>query len=152
MAVAALGDEALVMAMIEAQPHLDVGKIRSVKHSYWNAFKHLSDRKVSPREDEALLSKFTDAANDAPLFAGWWDYMSIQRKLPIAAQVFQVWWITLNTPQFAKLLDKPGGAISITFPDLAQQPRDEQKRRLRRAIEKWRKNRELLAHPVTEID
>ena len=37
------------------------------------------------------------------------------------------------------------------FPDIRQQPRAEQKRRLRRSIEKYRKDRKLLADPATEI-
>jgi hypothetical protein len=38
----------------------------------------------------------------------------------------------------------------MVFPNIRQQPRVEQKRRLRRTIEKYRENRKLLADPATE--
>ena len=39
------------------------------------------------------------------LFVGWWDYMTLQKRLPVAAQVFQVWWYALNEERLS--LDAP---------------------------------------------
>ena len=153
MAVAQLRDETLIMSMIEAQPHLDRKKLRKIKHQYWNAFKHLTDREGLAREDDELLSQFSDTANDAALFVGWWDYMSIRKQLPIPAQVFQIWWLAINAQEYGLEKSMNGReAILATFPDIRQQPREEQKRRLRRAIERARKNPKVLAHPATETD
>ena len=74
--------------------------------------------------------------------------MKVQKRLPVGAQVFQVWWYALNEEKLSP--DADVGKIRAAFPDIRQQPRDEQKRRLRRAIEKYRKDRALLAHPATE--
>ena len=41
--------------------------------------------------------------------------------------------------------------VRTAFRDIRQQPRAEQKRRLRRSIEKYRKDRKLLADPATEV-
>jgi hypothetical protein len=48
------------------------------------------------REDEELLKGFDDRQNNIALFIGWWDYLSLLKKLPVAAQVFQAWWFSLN--------------------------------------------------------
>ena len=47
--------------------------------------------------------------------------------------------------------DADMGVVRTAFPDIRQQPRAEQKRRLRRSIEKYRKDRKLLADPATEV-
>ena len=68
---------------------------------------------------------------------------------PVAAQAFQVWWYALNEEKLSP--DADLGVMRTAFPDARQQPRAEQKPRLRRVIEKYRKNRELLADPATEV-
>jgi hypothetical protein len=70
--------------------------IRRKRNQYWDAFKHFFDLKGLPREDEELLAQFNDINNDVAMFIGWWDYMTVQKRLPVAAQVFQVWWYALN--------------------------------------------------------
>ena len=74
--------------------------------------------------------------------------MTVQKRLPVAAQVFQVWWYALNEERLSP--DADIGVVRTAFPNISQQPRVEQKRRLRRAIEKYRKDRALLADPATE--
>jgi hypothetical protein len=76
--------------------------------------------------------------------------MALQKKLPISAQVFQLWWYALNEKKLAADADLDG--IRTAFPDLTRQDRAEQKRRLRRSVEKYRKDRRLLADPATEKD
>ena len=102
-----------------------------------------------PREDEELLAQFSDINNDVALFIGWWDYMTVQKRLPVAAQVFQVWWYALNEETLSP--DADLAVVRTAFRDIRQQPRAEQKRRLRRSMEKYRKDRKLLADPATEV-
>jgi bifunctional non-homologous end joining protein LigD len=142
------GEEPLAMHILSTQPRMDRWAVRKLRNQYWNAFKHVSDRSGLPREDEELLGRFNDTVNDAALFVGWWDYMALQKRLPVSAQVFQVWWYAIYEEKLSPEADL--WVIRTAFPDIRQQPRVQQKRRLRRMIEKWRKNRELLAHPATE--
>jgi hypothetical protein len=142
------GEEPFAMHILETQPDMDRRAIRKLRNQYWNAFKHFSDRKGFAREDEDLLSRFDDTKNDTALFVGWWDYMTLQKRLPVSVQVFQVWWYALNEERLSP--DADLSVVRTAFPDIRQQPRAEQKRRLRRTIEKYNKNRELLADPATE--
>lgn len=134
--------------MLETVPDLDMRKLRNLQRQYWNAFKHMSSRDGKPRDDEDILSSFNDTANDAALFVGWWDYHAVTGRLPIPVQVFQVWWFALNEEKLAP--DADVETIRRTFPDLAACSRPEQKRRLRRIVEKYRDSPELLKDPRTE--
>jgi hypothetical protein len=68
--------------------------------------------------------------------------------MPVAAQVFQVWWYALNEDKVSE--DADFSVFRTAFPDIVQQDRAEQKRRLRRKIEKYRNDKKLLADPATE--
>jgi hypothetical protein len=142
------GEETFATHFLETQPNMDRIKIRVLRNRYWNAFKHFFDLKGIPREDEKLLQRFDDTQNDAALFIGWFDYAVFQKKLPIAAQVFQVWWYALNEEKLTS--DADFATIRARFPDIRRQDRAEQKRRLRRSIEKYREDRTFLADPRTE--
>ena len=144
----AQGEEPFAMHILQTQPDIDRKAIRNLKKQYWNAFKHFSDQKGLAREDEDLLSHFDDTKNDAALFVGWWDYMTVQKRLPAVAQVFQVWWYALNEEKLSP--DADLGVMRTAFPDVRHRPRVEQKRQLRRAIEKYRTDCGLLADPATE--
>lgn len=144
----AQNQEVFANHILKNQPNTDRKGIRGARNQYWNAFKHFSDRKSLARDDEELLDSFDDRQNDTALFIGWWDYMLLRRKLPVPAQVFQAWWYSLNEDKI-----EPGADLSafrLAFPYITKVDRAEQKRRLRRAIEKWRHNKEILADPATE--
>ena len=49
--------------------------------------------------------------------------MTVQKRLPVAAQVFQVWWYALNEEKLSP--DADLGVVRIAFPDIKQQPRAE---------------------------
>ncbi len=134
--------------ILKTQPDMDRAKVRRLRNVYWNAFKHFSDRGGLPRDDEELLKDFNDTKNDAALFIGWYDYAILQKKMPVAAQVFQVWWYALNEDKVSE--DADFRVFRTAFPDIVQQGRAEQKRRLRRKIEKYRNDKKLLAAPATE--
>jgi len=106
------------------------------------------DRKKE-RDDHELMKSFSDDQNDMPLFMGWFDYVQVTKKLPISVQVFQVWWYALNEDKLIHGANRDG--IRSLFPNIGDQERSEQKRRLRRAIEKFRHRRDLLDDPRTEM-
>jgi hypothetical protein len=133
---------------LQEHPHLDLARLRGIRNQYWNAFKHLSDRGGGVRDDEPLLTKFDDTKNDSALFVGWRDYHSITGTLPAAVQVFQIWWYALNEDKLGP--DSNFDAIRRVFPRIGFAERSEQKRRLRRTVEKWQKDRVLLSDPLTE--
>ena len=68
------------------------------------------------RDDSEILARFSDKMNDAPLFIGWWYYLAVAKKLPIAAQVFQFWYYALYPQTLAAEADTTG--IFQLFPDL----------------------------------
>ncbi|WP_157195677.1 hypothetical protein [Bradyrhizobium sp. YR681] len=134
--------------MLENNPGLDIKELRTLQRRFWNAFKHMSDRGGELRDDDAILATFDDTMNDGALFVAWWDYQSVTQKLPLAVQVFQVWFYALNEEKLA-----PGTStddIRRTFPHIRSAPREEQKRRLRRVIERYRSDKEILADSRTE--
>lgn len=133
---------------LEEHPHLNVASLKRIRNQYWNAFKHLIDRQEALRDDEELLRDFNDSKNDAALFVGWRDYHAIAGAVPIEVQVFQVWWYALNEGKLSPNANFE--RIRETFPQICSVDRGEQKRRLRRTVEKWRRDPALLADPRTE--
>lgn len=145
----AQGNKVFATHILSTQPSMDRDAIRRLRNRYWNAFKHYSDRNGLPRDDEELFARFNDAVNDAFLYIGWWDYQSAaQGRLPVAAQVFQVWYYAVYEEKLA--LDADLASIRKVFPGMQRQARIEQKRRLRRSVEKYRLDKKLLANPLTE--
>lgn len=131
------------------QPDMDMRKIRGLRNQYWNAIKHFYNHTgKAARDDEHLMGDFSDAANDAVLFMGWLDYLMLVKQLPVEVQVFQAWWYATNEARMNPNADPD--PWRVLFPGIASQDRQEQKRRLRRTVEKYRKNREILADPRTE--
>ena len=94
------------------------------------------------------LTAFNDTKNDAALFVGWWDYYAVTKMLPLPVQVFQIWWYATNEGKLAPATDMV--EIRGAFPDIMSDNRDERKRRLRRTVEKYRDNKDVLADPRTE--
>ncbi len=130
-------------------PNFSPAELAQLQNQYWNAFKHFyKPNKRDVRNDDEILSNFSDKRNDVPLFIGWWDYLAVAKRLPIAAQVFQIWYYTLYPQSLASDADTTG--IFELFPELKIATRPEQKRRLRRTIEKYRDDKKLLANPATE--
>ena len=143
------GLETLSSHILTTFPDMDFAKVKRLRNQYWNAIKHFykPDNKTA-REDEELMADFSDRANDAVLFMGWLDYMQREARLPVEVQVFQVWWYATNESRMATGVD-PTPWRSI-FPDIAAQDRKEQKRRLARVVEKYRKKDTILSDPRTE--
>ncbi|MGO8390549.1 hypothetical protein ACC760_07305 [Rhizobium ruizarguesonis] len=135
--------------ILKTMPDIDYKKIKRLRNQYWNAIKHFyqQDGKTA-RDDEELMADFSDGANDCVLFMGWLDYLLLTKRLPVEAQVFQVWWYATNPKSINPAVDQtPWQSV---FPGIEMQPRQEQKRRLRRTVEKWRNNAEILRDHRTE--
>ena len=145
------GAKPFVSHILETQPDLDIKALKTVQRKYWNAFKHALERHGGDeRDDDELLSSFTDEQNDVALFIGWYDYEQATKKMPVEAQVHQLWWIALHPDK----LD-PNRANALTgvekfFPGLRRRPRAKQKRMLKKAIERARTNKKLMRDPRTD--
>lgn len=129
----------------------DTKALRKERNLYWNAIKHYTrtDRSDPNRDDDKLMASFTDQANDVVLFLGWWDYQAITKRLPVEAQVFQVWWYGINDKDMypGEMREK----VRTFFPNIMADDRAQQKRCLNRMIEKQRQNKEVLADERTEF-
>lgn len=137
---------ALIMRL---HPDLKPSAIPHLRNKFWNAMKHFYNAdKKTVREDTELLAAFSDAQNDVVLWEGWHDYMALGMPLPIEAQVLQVWYFAVNEDKLAPDVDRE--PYRKFFPNIRAAERAEQKRRLRRAVEKFRKDRVLMADPKTE--
>jgi hypothetical protein len=137
--------------ILETHPDIDMRRIRALRNQHWNAMKHFyaHDRRKE-RDDRGIMESFSDDQNDMPLFMGWFDYVQVTGRLPIAVQVFQVWWYAAHEEKLEPGVNRD--AIRSLFPSIYGQERNEQKRRLRRAIERYRDRKDLLADPRTEPD
>lgn len=136
--------------ILQTFPDVDFRGIKALRNQYWNAIKHFyrHDGKTV-RDDEALMAKFDDTANDGVLFMGWLDYLLLVKRLPVEVQVFQVWWYATNERRMNPAADPtPWRAV---FPGISADNRTEQKRRLRRVVEKYRKDKRILGDPRTEV-
>jgi hypothetical protein len=142
------GVEPLSTHMLQTYPAMDMNQLRKLQRRYWNAFKHMMMKNGEVRDDTDTLASFSDTKNGAALFVGWWDYCAVTKKLHLPAQVFQVWWYALNERRLSLGADLT--SIRQTFPNILTAERAEQKRRLRRAVERYRHERGVLSDPRTE--
>ncbi|MCT8329996.1 hypothetical protein [Albidovulum sediminis] len=126
----------------------DMTKIdfKRLRNRHWKVIKHSHDLSGKPFEVTKELDDFDDAANDAVLFAGWYDFMKCGQPIPIAAQVFQLWFFRM----YPKSLNQSKEFEYQYFSQLDSLERHEQKRRLRAAIKKESFSDELLNHPMTD--
>lgn len=130
-------------------PDLDIGEVRKRQRRYWNAFKHATHpRSNKERDDDRLLTEFTDTQNDHALFIGWYDYALAANALPIEAQAHQVWYIAL----YPEKLD-PRHSIDRyeqIFPNLRTESRIVQKRKLNDVIKSARLNSDMMNDQMTD--
>jgi DNA invertase Pin-like site-specific DNA recombinase len=144
------GTEPFSTHILATRPDLDMVKIRQIRNQFWNAFKHATTHKGEPRDDAMLLNAFSDEQNDGALFIGWHDYGQVAGRLPISAQVFQVWYQVLADAEKRMNPDVDMIGAHRVFPGLVELSRKDQKRRLTRAIEKYKDDKKLLCDAKTE--
>jgi hypothetical protein len=119
------------------------------KNGYWTAFKHATHQhSKQERDDEQVLSGFTDEQNDAALLIGWYDYAQATKQMPVEAQVHQAWYLALHPEK----LDPKHASETYQrwFPDLSAKSRSEQKRMLNQAIDTARKDEEIMGDSGTD--
>jgi hypothetical protein len=134
--------------ILETNPDMKVSELTRLRSKHWNAFKHLYGRdQKTLRDDDDIIAGFEDRHNDALFFTAWGDYGAVRGGLPIAAQVFQVWWFATNESSLSPEADR---SFRKLFPGISSQSRKEQKRRLRRAVEKYRNDTKIILDPRTE--
>jgi hypothetical protein len=124
------GTEPFSTHILAARSDLDIVKIKHIRNQYWNAFKHATTHKGEPRDDAVLLNSFSDEQNDGALFTGWYDYAQVAGRLPISAQVFQVWYQVLADAEKRMNPDVDMIGAHRVFPGLVELSRKDQKRRL----------------------
>lgn len=143
------GVKPIVTHLLALNPELNVKEMVKLRNQYWNCFKHYYKPDQSTvRDDEELFATFSDTANDAALYLGWQDYANVAGKMPIEAQVFHIWWCAIYIEKLVPGTDLE--SVMRVFPDIGKNERQEQKRRLRRAVEKYRKDKAVMADPRTE--
>jgi len=143
------GREPFATSIRQNRPDLDEMAIRRIRNQYWNAFKHLYSRKKGIlRNDVELLARFSDVQNDGALFIGWTDYMTLRRKMPVSAQVFDAWYCAIYEEKLHPTIDLC--AVRRVFPGIRAQERADQKRRLKLMVEEWEHREDILRDPSTE--
>lgn len=142
------GGSAFVDHAMEVDPELDERSVARLRNKYWNAFKHAKTRSGLERADDVLLEGFSDEQNDHSLLVGWLDLGEAMGCMPIEAQVFQVWYFALYPEKLAPEFNPE--AILGLFPDLKTRDRGSRKRELRRVIDVWRKNAEVMNDSKTD--
>ena len=129
-------------------PDLDVKELRRLQRKFWNAFKHATIRDGKERDDRKLLERFNDLQNDHTLFVAWYDYMLGVKSMPVEAQVFQAWYFALYPEKLNPSMD--AAQYENIFPDLHRQSRRAQKKVLKKAIAKARRDKAIMRDPRTD--
>ena len=109
-----------------------------------NFFKH------ADRDPNAILNDFRDDECDHVLLMPCYDIVELEKKSPIEAQVFLVWYAALYP---SKILDGTDWKMAAEekFPKLSELPRHEQKRRAVDMLNEALNHAELMAHPETDM-
>lgn len=141
--------EVLSALIRKLNPDMKPSKVTFLRNQFWNAMKHFySHDKKTVRADAELLGAFSDAANDTVLWEGWYDYLALTGRLPLEAQVLQVWYFAMYEDKLAPDVDRQ--VYRQMFPSIRKASRADQKRMLKRACEKYRNDREIMSDKKTE--
>jgi len=145
--VRSVGEEPWSFYIEKSNPQLTRREIRATFSAFDRHFKHATTHKENAELETANhLSQFHDRLNGYALWAAWYDYMLAAKKLPIPAQVFQIWWAEKTVE---------GHGLHMPFEEfrgLRDFEPEEQKRRLRLITEKALLDEELRQFPGTDLD
>ncbi|MES9898765.1 MAG: hypothetical protein ABW148_07060 [Sedimenticola sp.] len=120
-------------------------KFDYINSPYRNFFKH------SDRDPNSVLEGFNDEKNDSIIFLGVEDYIRLRKTSPIELQVYQLWYLALNTDKVAHdALAEILETLEAVFPDIKSIGRAEQKRLGLELIEQYKNDEELNAHAKVE--
>lgn len=127
-------------------PGISERELRRLRNRHWTVIKHSHNLGGVPFDVEDELSDFDDSQNDAILFVAWYDFMSCGRPIPVAAQVFQLWFFRV----YPDSLDPEKPFDFPLFDGLHELQRSEQKRLLNLAITNASAMSEVASHPMTD--
>jgi len=139
----ALSSTASIMNDLAENAERSISNIRSLANQYCRAFKHNDP----DRNDEELLTRFSDQQNDFLLFIAWSDYRQLTGRMPVEAQALYSWVEAMYPNKMA--IERSFDHIP-SLCGLAELGRSEQKTRLRATVELARASSELRTHPETE--
>ncbi|MCA3351453.1 MAG: hypothetical protein INF97_12725 [Roseomonas sp.] len=142
------GAEPFETHVLATFPEMNKGKLAVLRKKHWNALKHATTHNGKDRNDAELLGTFSDETNDHHLFIGWYDFANAGGRLPIEAQAFQAWYFAKHPDKLSDGFD-PANFTSL-FPGLTQVDRSQQKARLRRVIQRYRRHRDIMADSKTD--
>ena len=143
------GGQPFTSVVLKLQPDLDIKTLRKAQRQFWTAFKHATHQHGgTERDDDKLLSRFTDEQNDIALFIGWWDYAWTTGTMPVEALVHHFWYLALHPD---KLGPRPSDQLyEEIFAALPTKSRADQKRMLNEVIEIMRASSNVMSDPFTE--
>jgi hypothetical protein len=142
------GAEPFTSHILKTQPDLDIIELRKLQCQYWTAFKHATHRHSGKeREDDELLSRFSDEQNDTALFIGWYDYALATKIMPVEAQVQQGYIALHPTKLDPRQSSEP---YEDLFPGLRDKTRAEQKGMLNERIERARADGNIMSDRRTD--
>jgi hypothetical protein len=143
------GGQPFTSHVLKTWPDLDMPSLRRSHRKYWTAFKHATHQhSKQERNDEKVLSDFTDEQNDEALLIGWYDYAQATNKMPVEAQLHQAWYIALHPEKLdLKHASKP---YQQWFPNLRAKSRSRQKRMLNQAILRASKDKKIMSDLRTD--
>ena len=146
-----LSGVALLTDFAQLAPDTDIAKLKRLQRQYWNAFKHATEQwNDKERDDEDILKRFTDEQNDIALVIGWYDYHRATGKMPIEAQVQQLWFFALHPEKHVDPETARKSALAFPPDLLRSKSRAEQKKLMNVWIKRERLNKATMSHPATE--
>jgi hypothetical protein len=125
-----------------ANPSLTKMDYYAAANLYRNAFKHCD------RKDESVTGQFDDQANAHLLFICWFTYANLCGKLPVEAQIFQVWYFNVESHRTSNT-----NIVELSvelFGDLKAVDQSERKSRLQKIVADYLGDEELANDPRTE--
>ena len=113
---------------------------------YRNFFKH------ADRDPDAVLEGFSDSYNDHLLIQVVEDLVRLEQRALYECQVFQLWYLAVYEEKIAtKDLERVLPKARTAFPNIGQLARSGQKKMGREILYEYCDNKELIAHPKTDM-
>ena len=133
--------------VMECHPDWTESYFKKIRNRHYRVIKHSHDFKREPFDIDHQMRDFSDQQNDAVLFAGWYDFMKCGNKIPIAAQVFQLWFFRV----YPSSMNPENDFDFPSFDGISEKPRFVQKQLLNSEISNAQSWKEVVEHPLTDL-
>ncbi|UVO52910.1 hypothetical protein [Sphingomonas sp. SUN039] len=140
-----VGKESWFDTTLAANPTIRWKELFGHRNRFWNAMKHATDREGLLRTDDDLLSQFNDAQNDELLFISIYDFGSASEGYAPLEMFLFMYWFNARYPDLLGPCELQSQSEAL-FPEIVNASRREAKSRLRRVIDRYRKNPSLWLH------